>query len=261
MGDTRTDAATPAEVLPRPLFSRQSLRRASVFSDLMTIFRRSTSGSSVRRKKANHARTPPIEDLKNESNQETEAFLDADASAAAATTGANEEEEEGKPMTRQVLLDKIRQKKEVIGKLRCQAWSMNRKRRTLKLAQKYLEQHESKVSKTHLYKEEFKKRWHATCRWADNIRIYLIPWEAKIKRIETMMMCHKLSKNIKGHFGSVVSSYFTFLRWVVYVNLIITLIIISFIVIPEVINPFNFIFLSSSQYQSDHTSLMVIVVS
>ncbi|MCP9256989.1 Transmembrane channel-like protein 2 [Dirofilaria immitis] len=146
-------------------------------------------------------------------NSETETFLQP-------TTYTNEQSQEdesdenSKPMSRQ--------KKEVIGKLRCQPWNMNRKRRTLKLAQKYVAQHESRVSKTHLLKVEMKKKWRTFCRWADNVKIYLIPWEAKIKRIES-------------HFGSVVSSYFTFLRWIVYVNLMITLIIISFIVIPEML--------------------------
>ncbi|WKY15727.1 hypothetical protein Q1695_000874 [Nippostrongylus brasiliensis] len=132
----------------------------------------------------------------------------------------DETDEDGKPLTRQVLLERIRQKKEVIGKLRCQPWSMTRKKRTLKLAQKYLEQHESRVSRTHLYMEEFRKRVRLIKRSFSNIKTYLIPWEGKIKRIES-------------HFGSVVSSYFTFLRWIVFVNVIITLIIAAFVVLPE----------------------------
>uniref|UniRef100_A0A914PA41 Uncharacterized protein n=1 Tax=Panagrolaimus davidi TaxID=227884 RepID=A0A914PA41_9BILA len=99
---------------------------------------------------------------------------------------------------------------------------MSRKRRTLRLAQKYLEQHESKVSKTHLYKEELRKKLRVFTRWALNLRTYLVPWESKIRKIES-------------HFGSVVSSYFTFLRWVIYMNIIITLLIMSFVTIPEFI--------------------------
>ncbi|CEF62864.1 TMC family-containing protein [Strongyloides ratti] len=126
------------------------------------------------------------------------------------------------PPTRQNLLDLIRQKREVINKLRCQPWDMSRKRRTLRLARKYLEQNESKVSKTHAIKEELTKAWFKFKRWFSNVHTYFIPWESKIKKIES-------------HFGSVVSSYFTFLRWIVFMNLIITVIVVGFVVIPEVL--------------------------
>ncbi|KAI6209460.1 TMC domain-containing protein [Aphelenchoides besseyi] len=134
----------------------------------------------------------------------------------------DEDNDPSKPMSKQLLLSKIRQKKEVINKLRCQPWSMQRKRRTLRLAQKYLEQHESRVSRSHLYKEELRKRWHFFVRWFSNFLSNILPWESKIKRIES-------------HFGSVVSSYFTFLRWVIFMNLAITALILAFVVIPEMI--------------------------
>uniref|UniRef100_A0A914CHV6 TMC domain-containing protein n=1 Tax=Acrobeloides nanus TaxID=290746 RepID=A0A914CHV6_9BILA len=199
----------------------QYSRRSSVFSDLFTLFRKNTAPNILLSRRPSLYHAAPIRDTEKRSAlalKEDEADMygvshkDEDEDAEAAN----------KPMTRQLLLDKIRQKKEVINKLRCQAWNMNRKRRTLRLAQKYLEQHESKVSKTHLYKEELLKRWSMFLRWATNINTYLIPWESRIKKIES-------------HFGSVVSSYFTFLRWVVYMNLIITLLVVSFVVIPEVL--------------------------
>lgn len=56
------------------------------------------------------------------------------------------------------------------------------------------------------------------------------------------------SKLISGHFGSVVSSYFTFLRWIVFVNLIISLLVIAFIVFPEASHVFFLIFLSTAKY-------------
>uniref|UniRef100_A0A0R3S3J7 TMC domain-containing protein n=1 Tax=Elaeophora elaphi TaxID=1147741 RepID=A0A0R3S3J7_9BILA len=203
-------SADASGILPPALLARPSVRRGSVFSDLITIFRR--SGSHPNRLFQHVSHSSIDKSTKNE-KQEREEFLKP-TECTYEQSQEEESEEGGKPMSRQVLLDKIREKKEVIGKLRCQPWNMN--------PQKYVAQHESRVSKTHLLKVELKKRWGTFCRWADNFKIYLIPWEAKIKRIES-------------HFGSVVSSYFTFLRWIVYVNLIITLIIISFIVIPEML--------------------------
>ncbi|KAK6114678.1 TMC domain family protein [Brugia pahangi] len=111
-------------------------------------------------------------------------------------------------------------KKEAIIRLRSQPWSMKRKRRALKVARRYLKRQQSKVSRWHLYKVEATRQWTAFGRWCSNMKIYLIPWEAKIKTIES-------------HYGSVVSSYFTFLRWILSVNITMTIIMMLFVTIPE----------------------------
>ncbi|VDN29707.1 unnamed protein product [Gongylonema pulchrum] len=88
-------------------------------------------------------------------------------------------------MSKERVLEAIRQKKEAIMRLRSQPWSMRRKRRALKVARRYLKRQQSKVSRWHLYKVELVRRWTTFGRWCSNMKIYLIPWEAKIKMIES----------------------------------------------------------------------------
>ena len=55
-----------------------------------------------------------------------------------------------------------------------------------------------------------------------NLAALLIPWEGKIKHIES-------------YFGTVVASYFTFLRWIFWTNIIQAVIIGGVIIAPEVL--------------------------
>ena len=54
-----------------------------------------------------------------------------------------------------------------------------------------------------------------------NLASWMVPWELRIKEIESL-------------FGSAVASYFTFLRWVFSINLVLAIGYAVFVVIPEV---------------------------
>lgn len=68
------------------------------------------------------------------------------------------------------------------------------------------------------------QRWRHWKRETVSFLTVLIPWELRIKEIES-------------HFGSGVASYFTFLRWLMWVNIMIAIPLVAFVIGPEVCTP------------------------
>lgn len=67
-----------------------------------------------------------------------------------------------------------------------------------RVARRYLKRQESKVSRWHLYKVEAIRQWTIFGRWCSNMKIYLIPWEAKIKMIESKLLHKQLAAKISN---------------------------------------------------------------
>ncbi|KAL1456455.1 hypothetical protein WDU94_001186 [Cyamophila willieti] len=109
---------------------------------------------------------------------------------------------------------------------------MRRKLKLVQQAKSYIKRHEGELQERLAQSRSTKdflarfnillvKEWQRTKRELANMMNLLIPWELRIKEIES-------------HFGSAVASYFTFLRWLFFVNFNLALILILFVAIPEV---------------------------
>ncbi|MEQ2261272.1 Transmembrane channel-like protein 2-A, partial [Xenotaenia resolanae] len=79
-----------------------------------------------------------------------------------------------------------------------------------------------KGRKWYAYKVMMTKKWIKFQRDFENFKTACIPWERKIKEVES-------------HFGSSVASYFIFLRWMYGMNLVLFGLTFGLVVIPEVL--------------------------
>ncbi|XP_034862417.1 transmembrane channel-like protein 2 [Mirounga leonina] len=142
------------------------------------------------------------------------------ASSASGAETLSEEE-------RARILEQVEDKKKLIATMRNKPWPMAKKLRELREAQEFVEKYEGVLGKgkgkrLYAYRMLVAKKWVKFKRDFDNFKTQCIPWEMKIKDIES-------------HFGSSVASYFIFLRWMYGVNLVLFGLIFGLVIIPEVL--------------------------
>ncbi|XP_028318427.1 transmembrane channel-like protein 2-A isoform X2 [Gouania willdenowi] len=125
------------------------------------------------------------------------------------------------------LMEEVEEKKKLIATMRNKPWRMKRRLVLLKDAQQFVDKFEGalgkgKGRKWFAYKVMMTKKWIKFQRDFDNFKTSCIPWERKIKEVES-------------HFGSSVASYFIFLRWMYGMNLVLFGFTFGLVVIPEVL--------------------------
>ncbi|XP_043526396.1 transmembrane channel-like protein 3 [Frieseomelitta varia] len=131
------------------------------------------------------------------------------------------------------IFEKLELHKEVLSGVKQQPWPLCRKIKLVRQAKSYIRRHEGvlqeRLAQTRSTKDAIArislyitKKWQYCRRELVNLQTWLVPWELRIKEIES-------------HFGSAVASYFTFLRWLFWINLVIAAILTAFVAIPEML--------------------------
>uniref|UniRef100_A0A3B3R4H9 Transmembrane channel-like protein n=1 Tax=Paramormyrops kingsleyae TaxID=1676925 RepID=A0A3B3R4H9_9TELE len=123
------------------------------------------------------------------------------------------------------LKEAVDEKRKLIITLKGKPWPMRKKLVTLRESQQFLEKYEGALGKgkgkrVYACKVIVMKKWMKFQRDLENFKTACIPWEMKIKDIES-------------HFGSSVASYFIFLRWMYGINLILFGLTFGLVMMPE----------------------------
>uniref|UniRef100_A0A3Q1JCB8 Transmembrane channel-like protein n=2 Tax=Anabas testudineus TaxID=64144 RepID=A0A3Q1JCB8_ANATE len=127
----------------------------------------------------------------------------------------------------EALKEQVEEKKKLIATLRNKPWRMKRRLLLLKEAQEFVEKFEGALGKgrgrkLYAFKVMMTKKLIKFRRDFENFKTACIPWERKIKEVES-------------HFGSSVASYFIFLRWMYGLNLVLFGLQFGLVVLPEIL--------------------------
>ncbi|XP_041796849.1 transmembrane channel-like protein 3 [Chelmon rostratus] len=120
------------------------------------------------------------------------------------------------------MFQNIQYQKEIIANIRTRPWPMRRKLKVLKQAREIVLRYEGRLTRTRGYQTAGADLLKKLSRVLYNVVVVFIPWEVRIKKIES-------------HFGSGVASYFIFLRWLFGINIVLTIMTGAFIVLPELL--------------------------
>ncbi|KAM9837810.1 transmembrane channel-like protein 3 [Aulostomus maculatus] len=120
------------------------------------------------------------------------------------------------------MFQNIQYQKEIIANIRTRPWPMRRKLKVLKQAREIVVRYEGRLTRTRGYQTAGADLLKKLYRLLYNVVVVFIPWEVRIKKIES-------------HFGSGVASYFIFLRWLFGINIVLTIMTGAFIVLPELL--------------------------
>ncbi|XP_034232808.1 transmembrane channel-like protein 2 [Thrips palmi] len=205
------------------------------------------SKRASRHRRGSHARRPsspfsPDADSASigasghQSRRRSSVFTTSSADTAASVEGSGGADGGVLPsaaVSQEQILENLRVHKEVLSGVKMQPWGMRRKLRLVRQAKTYVKRHEGQLHERFANSHNTRdimarfnlwmlKRWQRGKREVANLLNMLIPWELRIKEIES-------------HFGSVVASYFTFLRWLCWVNFVIVIVILAFVTVPEIL--------------------------
>ncbi|XP_023669611.2 transmembrane channel-like protein 3 [Paramormyrops kingsleyae] len=120
------------------------------------------------------------------------------------------------------IFQNIQLQKEIIANIRTRPWPMRHKLKVLKQAREIVLKYEGRLTRTRGYQAAGANLLKKLSRLLYNIVVLFVPWEMRIKKIES-------------HFGSGVASYFIFLRWLFGINIVLTVMTGAFIVLPELL--------------------------
>ncbi|XP_013179025.1 PREDICTED: transmembrane channel-like protein 3 [Papilio xuthus] len=182
--------------------------------------------ASVRRSRKGRSRRPSSPFLPDETRSRRRSSIFTTSSGDTAISI-----DEVPLVTQEQIFENIHLHKEVLGSVKQQPLGMRRKLKIVHQAKGYIKRHEGQLQERLAQSKSTRDiyarfniliatKWQQLKREAANTSNLLIPWELRIKEIES-------------HFGSVVASYFTFLRWLFWVNLVIAFILLVFVITPE----------------------------